>query len=152
MTPLAPLMRDQRKIDAEHLKLLSIFHFVVAGLSILGIGFLFFHWLLMHAFFANPEMWKGQNVQPPPKELFLVFRWFYLFFGVVLVTSGILNLISGLLMRRRKARVYSLVVAGLDCLQFPFGTMLGVFTLVVLLRESVVELYTEKTVEPPALP
>ncbi|PYV42168.1 MAG: hypothetical protein DMG06_14865 [Acidobacteria bacterium] len=31
MTELPPLLRDQRRIDAEHLKLLSIFHFVLSG-------------------------------------------------------------------------------------------------------------------------
>jgi hypothetical protein len=35
----------------------------------------------------------------------------------------------------------SLIVAELNCLQFPFGTVLGEFTFVVLLRGSVIELY-----------
>jgi hypothetical protein len=39
-TPLPPLPRDQRKIDADHLNLLAIFHFVGAGLAVLGILFL----------------------------------------------------------------------------------------------------------------
>ena len=37
--------------------------------------------------------------------------------------------------------MFSLVVAGLNCMGFPFATVLGVFTFLVLLRESVVELY-----------
>jgi hypothetical protein len=36
LPPLAPLPRDQRKIDADHLKLLAIFHFVGAGLAVWG--------------------------------------------------------------------------------------------------------------------
>jgi len=35
MTQLAPLPRDQRKIDKDHLNLLAIFHFVGAGLALL---------------------------------------------------------------------------------------------------------------------
>jgi hypothetical protein len=31
MSELPPLPRDQRKIDADHLNLLAIFHFVGAG-------------------------------------------------------------------------------------------------------------------------
>jgi hypothetical protein len=42
---------------------------------------------------------------------------------------------------KRKFRMFSLVVAGLDCVQIPFGTVLGVFTLVILLRDSVRDSY-----------
>jgi len=37
--------------------------------------------------------------------------------------------------------MFSLIIAGINCVQFPFGTVLGVFTFVVLLRDSVRELY-----------
>ena len=37
--------------------------------------------------------------------------------------------------------MFSLVVAALDCMGFPFATVLGVFTFIVLLRDSVAELY-----------
>jgi hypothetical protein len=42
---------------------------------------------------------------------------------------------------KRRGRIFSLIVAGLNCLCFPFGTVLGVFTFVILLRDSVVEVY-----------
>src|SRR4051812_18629842 len=38
MNNLAPVFRDQRKIDSDHLNLLSIFHFVGAGFAVLGIS------------------------------------------------------------------------------------------------------------------
>lgn len=48
---------------------------------------------------------------------------------------------SGWLIRERRGRVFSLIVAGLDCMCLPFGAILGVFTFMVLLRASVAELY-----------
>ena len=141
MTTLAPLMRDQRKIDAEHLKLLAVFHFVMAGLALLGLGFLFVHWFLMHSAFDNPAMWKNQQGGPPPKEFFAAFKWFYVIFGSCIILAGVANVASGWLIRKRRARVLSLVVAGLNCMGFPFATVLGVFAFIVLLRDSVAELY-----------
>lgn len=142
MTELPPLMRDQRKADADHLRLLAIFHFVVAGFAIVGLGFLFMHYAVMHTVISNPEMWKNQKGGgPPPEQFFAMFKWFYLFFGVVLVAGGLGNLISGLFIRKKKNRIFSLVVAGINCMQFPFGTVLGVFSFIVLLRDSVRELY-----------
>lgn len=56
-------------------------------------------------------------------------------------TTGALVIVSGRSIKRRRRRVFSLIVAGLSCLFFPFGTALGVFTFIVLLRPSVERLY-----------
>jgi cytochrome c biogenesis protein CcdA len=142
MTDLPPLMRDQRKTDADHLRLLAIFHYVFAGLSVLGLAFLALHYAFMHAMFSHPEMWKNSNgAAPPPREFLEMFVWFYIFFAVVFVAVGIGNLLSARFLQKRRNRVFSLVIAGLDVLQFPFGTVLGVFTFIVLMRDSVHELY-----------
>jgi hypothetical protein len=37
--------------------------------------------------------------------------------------------------------MFSIVVAGVNCLQIPFGTALGVFTMMVLLRDTVRQSY-----------
>ena len=143
MNELLPLPRDQHKIDADHLNLLAIFHFVGAGLAVLGILFLLAHYMMMHAVFANPDVWKNQK-QPmpvPPEQIFAMMKWFYLAGAAWFVASGGLNVISGLGLRTRKGRTFSLVVAGINCLYIPLGTLLGVFTIVVLLRDSVRELY-----------
>lgn len=135
--------RDQRKIDADHLNLLAVFHFVGAVLAVLGIAFLAAHYAFMHALFSNPKFFENQK-QPmpvPPEQIFAMMKWFYLAGAVWFVSSGILNLISGLCLRARKGRTFSLVVAGLNCLHIPLGMVLGVFTMVVLMRDSVRELY-----------
>jgi hypothetical protein len=147
MSTLPPIPRDQRKMDADHLKLLSIFHFVGAGFALLGILFLLAHFALFHTFFSNPKMWQDQKQQPPPAEFFAIFKWFYLIFGAWFLASGILNVISGLCLRARTHRTFSLVVAGVNCLHIPIGTLLGVFTIIVLIRDSVREIYDA---QPPA--
>jgi hypothetical protein len=139
--PLPPIPRDQRKIDADHLNLLAIFHFIGAGLAVLGILFLAGHFALMHMVFANPKFMENQKQPVPPAQVFAILKWFYLAGAVWFVTSGVLNLISGLCLRARKGRTFSQVVAGINCLHLPLGTVLGVFTIVVLSRESVREAY-----------
>lgn len=141
MNQLPPLVRDQRKIDADHLKLLSIFHFVGAGLAVLGMLFLLAHFALFHAFLDNPKMWENQKQGPPPAEIFAMFKWFYAIFGLWFAGSGVLNLISAFCLRAKKHRTFSLIVAGINCVHIPLGTVLGVFTIIVLIRDSVRELY-----------
>ncbi len=128
-------------MDADHLKLLSIFHFICSGLALLGIFFLLLHFAIMHAVFENPQLWQNQKSGSPPAAFFLIFKVLYLVFGLWFLLSCALNIISGLCLASRKGRTFSLVVAGLNCLHVPLGTVLGVFTFVVLLRDSVRELY-----------
>jgi len=143
MNPLPQLLRDQRKVDAEHLNLLAIFHFVIAGLGLLGIAFLLLHYALMSTIFDNPKMWEGQKGGPPPAEFFAIFKVLYAVGAVFFVGFGVVNVISGLSIRARKRRTFSLVVAGLNCILIPLGTALGVFSIVVLMRDSVRELYQD---------
>jgi hypothetical protein len=89
----------------------------------------------------NPKFWQDKNQTPPPAAFFALFKLFYVIIGAWFTVSGILNLISGFCLRARKHRTFSIVVAAVDCLHIPFGTVLGVFTLAVLVRDSVRELY-----------
>ena len=145
MTPPPPLPSPQDQADARHLNLLSIFHFVSAGFAVAGIAFLGLHFAMMRMFFENPEMWeqKGPNSISPEMvpTFFTIFEVFYVVMAVWFLASGILNVLSGFWIRSGKNRVGSMIVAGLNCLHFPFGTVLGVFTIVVLARDSVVRAY-----------
>jgi hypothetical protein len=44
-------------------------------------------------------------------------------------------------LKRRQKRTFSLVMACMCCMNIPLGTALGVFTLVVLSRQSVKAIY-----------
>ncbi len=131
----------QGRRDAEHLKLLAIFHFILAALGLLGIAFLALHLVLMSAIFTNPEMWKNSKNGPPPEILFKLMLGGYAFGVVVILTGGFLNLLSGLFIRKRRHRMFSIIIGGLNCLHVPFGTLLGVFTILILSRDSVRKIY-----------
>ena len=139
MTP--PEVNTRAVVDAEHIRLLSIFHFVSAGLAFMGVFFSSLYFVLFHAIFANPELWAKSQQGPPPAEIIAIFRWFIGFFVVWFLVSAVGNLLSGLFLRARRHRIFSMVVASLNCLHIPIGTALGIFTLVVLARESVRRMY-----------
>ena len=141
MAELPPLTRDQRKVDVDQLNLLAIFHFVGAGLALVGLLFLGAHYAMFSAFIANPKMWANERQGPPPAEFFAILKWFYVVGAAFFVGSGVLNVVSGWCLRARKWRMFSIVVAAINCMHMPIGTVLGVFTIVVLARDSVRELY-----------
>jgi len=77
------------------------------------------------------------------RQFFKLFIWFYVFMGVFFVIGMVLNILSGIWMLKRKNRVFSFVVAGLNCMNLPLGTLLGVFTIMVLMRDSVQQSYEQ---------
>jgi hypothetical protein len=127
--------------DAEHLQLLAIFHYVVAGVAAL---FSFFP--LLYSVIGGFLLYAAQNPSPnnqEPPPAFL--GWIFIALGAVFflagITMAIFILIAGRCLSRRKAYSFALVVACIECLFVPFGTILRVFTIVVLSRESVKALF-----------
>jgi len=43
---------------------------------------------------------------------------------------------------RRRHYLFCLVMAAIECAYMPFGTVLGVFTIIVLMRDSVKQLFS----------
>ena len=107
----------------------------------LGLLVLLLHFMVMDQVFNHPELWKDAKGGPPPQLFMGIFTWFYVLGGIILTAAGIANLLSGLFLKRRSHRTFSLVVAGLNCINVPLGTVLGVFTIIVLLRDSVAQRY-----------
>jgi hypothetical protein len=123
--------------DEEHLRLLSIFHYVVAGLAGLFALFPIIHLIvgLFLVFFASHL--KDSNGQPAPVFIgwiFVILASTFIIFGMILAS---LVLTAGRFLAKRKHYTFCLVMAGVECIFMPFGTVLGVFTIIVLTRESV---------------
>ncbi len=125
--------------DQEHLRLLAIFHYIVGGLAVLFSFFPLlygaFGLLILHAP-AHP-----QHGDPPPPFLGWLFIGFGLFFFVLGLIFAACIVLSGRFLAHRTHYWFTFVLACIECLFFPFGVILGVFTIIVLSRSSVKELF-----------
>jgi hypothetical protein len=72
--------------------------------------------------------------------------WIFIVLGALFFLAGvaiaICILIAGRSLAKRTRYWFALVVACLECLFIPFGTILGVFTIITLSRESVKALFS----------
>lgn len=131
--------------DEEHLRLLSIFHYVVAGLAALFACFPFIHLAIGLVFILAPQHFEGQG-EPPPTW----FGWLFVIVASVFITLGWIFagfvFTTARFLARRRRYMFCLVMGGVECLFMPFGTVLGVFTIIVLIRESVKQLFTTNRV------
>ncbi len=140
-------MVDQQAVqDAEHLRLLSIFHYVVAGLQVLVASFPILHLLVGAAMVFAPD-WLGEEMkgEPPPTALgwfFMAFASGWILFGWTLAACLVIAARS---LAQRKRYLFCLAVAGVEAAMcMPFGTVLGVFAVIVLVRPSVKEMFENR--------
>jgi succinate dehydrogenase hydrophobic anchor subunit len=134
-TPSATLS-DQ---DREHLRLLSIFHYIVAGITGLFALFPIIHLVI------GLMLVTGNMPNSKPEKAW--FGWFFVVFAAVFILCG-LTLAgfiahAGRCLATRRKRTLCIVMAALSCMMMPFGTVLGVFTLIVLMRPSVQTLFAQ---------
>ena len=127
--------------DDDHLKLLSVFHYVVGGLAGLFALFPILHLAFGLFFILAPQNFQGRG-DPPPAFI----GWFFVVFAGTIIVLGLLFALlviaAGRSISRRKHYMFCLVMAGGECVFVPFGTVLGAFTIVVLMRESVKNLFS----------
>jgi hypothetical protein len=128
--------------DTEQLNLLAIFHYVVGGLAALFSFFPLIYTVVGVIFiFAARHGTAKPGAELPPEFL----GWIFAVLGSLLCVMGIAMaifiLIAGRSLALRKRYWFALVMACIECLFVPFGTILGVFTIVALSRESVKELF-----------
>jgi uncharacterized membrane protein len=122
--------------DADHIRLLSIFHYVEAAFTGLFACFPVIHLTLGLAMLLGVFEDSGHGNAPPRALglLFIIPALMFIVFGILMaVCIGI----SGYKLGQFKSYTYCLVIAALECVLMPFGTILGVFTILVLLRPSV---------------
>jgi hypothetical protein len=128
--------------DEEHLQLLAIFHYVVAGLAALFSFFPLLYTTLGAIFIFAARHGTAKPGQDLPPEFL---GWIFAVLGALLFLIGIAMavciLIAGRSLALRKRYSFILVMACIECLFIPFGTILGVFTIVVLSHESVRALF-----------
>ena len=126
--------------DLENLRLLSIFHYVVAGLLALFAMFPFMH-VAFGIAIVGGAFDNVDSGTPPPRIL----GWVLIVVPAIVIMTGwalaLAIAVAGRRLRDAAAYRYCLVVAGIECLFTPFGTILGVFTIIVLTRPTVRALF-----------
>ncbi|MEK7953915.1 hypothetical protein [Luteolibacter soli] len=146
-----PPPHPQAILDAEHLKLLSIFHYVLAGVAALFGSIPIFH-VLFGVMIVNskfpvpvPPPSAGAPATPPMTGFPEAFGWMFIVMGSAFIllswTYAGLLFYSGRCLSARRKWTFSFVMACISCIHVPFGTALGVFTILVLQRPSVKALF-----------
>jgi hypothetical protein len=125
--------------DVRYLQWLSIFYFIVGGLATLCATIPILH-LTIGLGIVTGQLGGGKGPPPPP-----AMGWMFVLMGGGVMAIGyafaIGLFVAGYMLRRRRHYVFCLVMAGIACMFQPMGVVLGVFTIIVLMRPGVKELF-----------
>lgn len=129
--------------DEKYLDLLVIFHYIVGAILALFSCFPLIHIAMGLAMVFG--QFDDNGSQPPA-----FIGWMFVIMGSMFILAGwcvaVLVVIAGRKLQKRKHRMFCMVVAGIECMFMPFGTVLGVFTLVMLLKDSVKAMFDQPSV------
>ena len=137
----------QEVIDNEQMRLLSFFYYVTGVLSAICVFFPLFYVFMGLLFLLVPGSSSSAGSAPPA-----LVGWIFITLGLsislLMLATAILKICAGYCIARRTRRTLCLVAAGFSCFGIPYGTLLGIFTFIVLSRESVVGQFERATAVP----
>jgi hypothetical protein len=127
--------------DEQHLKILAIFHFVMAGMSALSACFPILHFVVGLGM-LGVSLTGGFGGEAFPEAVipglvglfFTVMAGSWILFGWVF---AVCEALAGLFLLKKKRHLFCIVMGGVECTFMPFGTALGAFTIITLMKPSV---------------
>lgn len=123
--------------DEKNLDLLSLFHYILGAITALFGCFPLLHLGAGIAMLAG--VFDGPDAPPP------FMGWFFVLLAGAFIlfywTLAVFIIISGRRLKQRRSHTFCLVIAGIMCINMPLGTVLGVFTIITLVKDSVKELF-----------
>lgn len=126
----------------EQLRILSVSHYVVGVLHAL-LGCLGLFWVFAGVLAAMDstalEDFAIGNAPPGAGYVAAIFGGAVMFLGCML---GALTMLSGRYIKQRTRRKFSMAMALVNCVIFPYGTALGVADIVALTNEQVKDEYS----------
>jgi hypothetical protein len=131
--------------DQEHLRLLHIGFYIMAGLAAFFSLFALIYIALGGVFAAGVLNQLGNSTSAAPAAMvgwiFVGMGAFFLFLGL---TMAVLLFLTGKNLQQRNHRAFCMVMAGFCCLQVPWGTAIGICAINVLNRPSVRMMFERK--------
>lgn len=124
--------------DLEHLRLLSIFYYLMALLIALFSLLPVFHLALGIAMAVG---WGDFGEDPPPPFIGWMVSCIAGFMVLLGLTCAACFALAGRNLARHRSWIFCMVIAGIACSMMPVGTVLGIFTILVLNRPSVRALF-----------
>jgi hypothetical protein len=115
----------------KHVTLVAALHIGFSTMGIIAAMVVFFVFSFAGSFVTDLDV------------AIVVLKFLGIFLPAIIILASLLGLIGGigLLSYQRWARILILVIAAIGCLNFPLGTIKGVYSLWVLMQDDTMKLF-----------
>ena len=122
------------------LTVVSVFHYALGGLqlfmSLIGIFYIVMGFLM-----GTGALESGKSA-PPPEAMGWVFGGIGVLITAFCLVLGFISIKAASNIRKRRNRMFCITVDAILCLLVPFGTIVGIFGLIILTRSETIEEFT----------
>ena len=154
MDAALPVAEEQQTIARERLRLLSLACYIRGGIVAAFSSFFLIYVVFMFGITLIPDSaWTNQapkssptqglysltptptptpQPQPPPKAFFRIMAGMFGFFVLLGWTLRGLTAYAGWCVHKRKHKVFIYIIAALNCVFIPYGTLLGIALIMVM--------------------
>ncbi|PYL74312.1 MAG: hypothetical protein DMF27_14785 [Verrucomicrobia bacterium] len=147
--------RERQIIALDRLRVLSIAYYISGAIGAVFVSFLLIHFFVLLGFsFVPASQWNApaqtpssaqhasaspslmasptsNSAQAPPV---IIFRIIAGVIGLIIIcgwTLGALTAYAGHCIKKRKHRLFIYIMAGVNCIWIPYGTVLGIATILL---------------------
>ena len=135
-------MEETKITQSERMKKhVTVVGAVRIGVSVLGL----FLSLGMYILFSNlVDFLPKEEI---PEFVFSFLTYLFMILPVVFVVISILGLVGGIALLSYKpwARIIVIIVSALGCLNIPIGTLIGVYSIWVLMQDETIKLFGKQS-------
>lgn len=137
---------EAEKIEKQ-LKVVGVLFMALSTLCFLGLLFIPIHYMMMQSV-MNIDF-PHQGGAPDPREMFTKMQTpifvMYGIMGVMMLIFGGVTLTTGINLYRKTHRTFCIVGSAFICIWVPFGTALGIWSLILLFDNKALPLFEEQT-------
>lgn len=137
-------MEDANQKLTRNLNTLAILQYIWAGLTFFGVAIVYVFYFVIGRVFSSEII---STASPEDEAVLGVVGGVVAIIGIVLIffllLSTVLKVLCGIFMQKKKNRIFCIVIASIECLNIPFGTVLGVFTIIELEKLEAKQMFDE---------
>jgi len=136
------VISKQLIVDNEHLNLLSLFH-LISGIFTLVYSVFMALYFGFVTFILNMGNKLNAANSDFPFEFMNAIMFVFTIVLFIAIILGVAKIFCSKFIKQKTNRVFCIVICCIECFSFPYGTLLGVLSIMVLNRNSVKEIYND---------
>jgi hypothetical protein len=134
---------EEQRIMEKHISLVGILNIVYEFFSLMGACVLFAIAIGFRYFFELISRYDHHGMNEMPPELLDIIPFILTAIGILLFVFSIIGIIGaiGVMKKKEWGRITMLVISFFNLIHIPLGTVLGVYSIWVLLNDETIRLF-----------